>query len=754
MFDWGIFVVYSGMGATISPLTTILLSAWKKSFTADQFRENSSYFSLIFAILIIIIYLILTNIWLYETLLPQVLFLCVLALMALLARRILNKRINDTNSYLKWREPILVSLCSLVACCIYLYATILWHIRDGNEPIWFLVLSVCLLIGFSLLAVWAYVHEVSQVNRWVFSRVIEEEQFKKHFQGPLNDAVNLASHHCACATGDNSKTHDVDFFLSMLMRPAVYTKRLHEDISPSRGFYRIKSKMDICIPIDSASRNSIIIPVVLRSKKELTSELEFIDTDGNPLYRLNDAETEDVLAESLSCLFCTEGNCSGANQNKAKEFAAFIMNDLPNTSSPIVDSDLDCETQAILEELLLMFERVKPVCVRAIIRKHYQGNEHSAFPELADPNLECSLTVIRNTPLVPLVRETDNKKRLIVMWIKRQFTKHRLVYYYNLGNADRAQSYHLTFSGPEGSYFTGSNLRSTDPDRAKHFIASKMTMTNRYDQKNSRVYIKNGRGFCNAALRIEYEDRDHRALQSLCIASALSFALLTYAGVSYMYSDGSEGNVGLINLFNNFQYIAAFFAAITFAGLMSVWETLRTSHSEEWMWVSAFMIIASSLLALGLVVILQITSVAEGVDQSGSIIVSNKIVNNYGIAIDFTWIILMVLSFGAFFCLSLILFEKIKKHGSFVYKVPATRSMHDKWTIPIIPQNGTIGYESSIKNGGRDLDVYEGLFCLEWSDGWLVPIWSSLCNTHRTTDACFVKAVNETAESRVNDYAN
>lgn len=316
------------------------------------------------------------------------------------------------------------------------------------------------------------------------------------------------------------------------------------------------------------------------------------------------------------------------------------------------------------------------------------------------------MRVQQNVPLIRVRNEASDLPTRVGRWVQRRLTKRCKSFYFSLANADRAGSYHLSFSGPGQSYYAESEIVTIHPDGTP-LRAERMTATCRCDQVDSQLYVKGGAGFHNAALSFVYEGTNHRSLQTICVSTAICLVLICFTAFKFILPFDSL--TGITEKDTSLQIVAIFFSVMTFAGLMSVWESLSGQRSEEWVWVSASVTMASSLIGLADLIYL---------------ITSNGTLGLFFHQV--LWSLLVLVEFSIFILVLISLFYKVKLHSSFMARVPLTRSLvRDASSGKRDAKKGAPhANKSDEKKGKKKFDeaemYYEDLVGCYWADGWLL----------------------------------
>lgn len=330
---------------------------------------------------------------------------------------------------------------------------------------------------FSAVSVWGIARIGAASNPWFFTRVLRGES--------LEDPLPLIA----------SPTPEV-YVLNALLRPSHSISRIREHVEPSIGSFEVTSEIEFEIPEKISSSGDVLyFPVVLQGKCELTRDLRVSTPTGGELRRLNDGELLDLLFNAFQEIF-SKSRWRKLDEEPLKRLIAEALGYNLYESDDrfylrserlLKSTGVGNEKQAELLALFIESTRyVKPICYRlSCISKDHDALSH------------VTLVINRTVPLVPVRRHPSGRASKVIARVKRLFTKKRLHFYFGLGNADCARSYHLSFSGPPDTYLCDLRIARVGGDD-EFFICENIRVSSRYDQKQSRVFIRRGRGFSNA----------------------------------------------------------------------------------------------------------------------------------------------------------------------------------------------------------------------------------------------------------------
>lgn len=610
------------------------------------------------------------------------------------------------------RFPIIFMVGVGILCCGLYAALTCWRYHEG-ESVWLMLVLMLLIIVCIFGLAWLYTSRVISSNTSFFNRVFLSNKSKWEIQNSCRDTPR-------------------NFFLRALVDSSQYIPRIREKIQPAHGSYHLRTEYDFNIPLKyimDSKDNIVVIPVLWQHKKELSQELEFEESSGFHVRRMNDSETLKYLKCCLRKWFMHDCKMSLADSKELSEKISTVMwNDSTCQDRSEIDNCIKNKSYGgFISELLRQSNHVKPICV--------------CVEKDAIRSGRISIVSLRDVPLAPVVRLRENGRLSFKRRARRFFTKHRMRYYFNLGNADRCINYHLTFTGPSGTYLSDSNLKCVDKG-TDFCIAETMRMNHRYDQENARLYIKNGCGFSRFALMLVYEERSHRSLQALCAASTVSLVLFAYLGLRFVFGLGqNQVDVGDITLP---------LTALTLTSLLSLWEAMERQRAEEWLWI-----LASSVFVISLIMVLWLTvesAPRQAVDGNPEAFIPS-------IALMLAW----MFSVGSIFSITLssfvALFMQIRQHGAFMDRVPYTRCAREdcfERNDSFNPVLSDVLSENEIFNFGLNanltdtnttsvvipaktkycgLGVFIPVIGSDWGDGWLVPVWSAYSNPYAAGSA-------------------
>lgn len=509
----------------------------------------------------------------------------------------------------------------------------------------------------------------------------------------------------------SAKAIQGSLLLTMLLSPSRRTKRINESIRPAKRFFHVSTEYEIAIP-DYFHGETVVVPASIQDIRELTFDLKFRDGDGHRLERLKDREAEKYVSQAIFLAIKKLCKCSDVNGRIVSDDIArrIVGANAIKAETLLRDYEkMGCDSKAfkyLAETLLHDFWRVKPIFVR--IRVLSDVEKKGMIRNQTASSRTVIICVEQNIPLIRVWNTSESKWTNCGRLIQRRLTKRRKSFYFSLANAERADSYHLAFTGPEDTYYAESEIVVVNEDGAA-IEAEQMTATSRCDQDQSRLYVKAGSGFYNAALSFSYEETNHRAMQTVCVSTAICLALICFTAFKYAFS--SELNP------YDLQVVAIFFSVMTFAGLMSVWESLNGQRSEEWVWVSASVTMAASLVGLADIIYMLVS--LSGPNEFHAVL----------------WTVLMIVEYSIFLGIAVALFHKVKLHSSFMGKVPQTRALSesDKNHNSVSDDEKTKKCFAKRRNKGEKqqkkdeaTSYYEDLIGPYWADGWLIPTWVAL----------------------------
>lgn len=647
---------------------------------------------------------------------------------------ILRKRANDMPVSSARHLFIILIIEGLIWVCILLLRSLYASTSDLSCN--FVLLAECAICNIVLLFIPSYFYTKlkSASNTYFFSRIFKATSFS----APNISSEPLIKNYLLLAT-----------FIS----PSSFIARIRDEITPYVGSFGIKSEIEYDVPANLSKSNAINVPIIFQGKCELTRELTFSSPQGYSLHRLSDDDLKSVIQKELVSYFryhtypslvrldpfvdflFSYNRFQDDNQFKTQAMdaisQAFGLKNVDALDAFIRTDHLHEDSVSFLKMLLNSYRFVKPIVIEV--------SSSRGFSKRFTVNVE------RHVPQVPLREYSSMRMELLIARIKRFFTKKRLHYYFGLGSADCARSYHLAFHGLSDCYLAGMNINAIGTD--DFCMAKEMNVSNRYDQQFSRLYIREGHGFSRAVLELSYERRSQRPVATLCFVSASCLVILAYLFISSGLSSHATVSA-IINGDQTSHYASDLFRLISIvsaATIVSVWQTMHDYYAEEWLWLGVVAVAASTVLALVLGLILYFCGDSNGV-------------------IKFMWVLLICLVFLAFLGSSLALYGKIKLHGDLMSRVPVSRSLSDSSEATMVvkldsalhPESDfratmtaqvdnswTLAVQSYISDLPCDFTVSDRLSeyltsiypyrCLigpHWKDGWLVPIWASAVNPY------------------------
>ena len=528
------------------------------------------------------------------------------------------------------------------------------------------------------------------------------------------------------------------YFLNALLRPSYSVSRMREHIEPTVGSFHVRSEIEFDIPNELLKSRSLYLPVVFQGKCELTRELVTSNPQGLEIRKLNDEELNRLICEALQEVI---SGCGWKDIDNSK---------LSGIVDEALSSIFDCEDNEFYRRcgalnkgagitkrdqaafLAAFFEAVrfvKPICYKvAMCDNKPIGRQHIV------------LNVNRIVPLVPVRQLSSHLFMALYIKVKRLLTKKRLHFYYGLGNADCAKSYHLSFEGLPNTYLSDFQIVGVG-ERDEFFICEDISVSTRYDQQYSRLYIRNGRGFSRAAIDVSFERRSQRPVVVLLV-SGLACLLVT----AYLYFTSVVG-----------EHDADLFRPLTILSigtLVTAWQAMEEYRAEEWLWLCISAVaITSFCVIVGLL--------------------CNKPLHDvFGSFLRWPWLVCLTIEFLVTHIATLALVSKLKLHGCIVDRVPRVRKALRLNCLGIEKQNfqsmiesqrnrlSNLGESASsesdndissfnadgelqdlapsrIERYKKDMWVYRQLFSKNWIDGWLMPSWSSSMNPFRMPSLTF-----------------
>lgn len=610
---------------------------------------------------------------------------------------------------------------------------------------WLLLSTSYASIAFS--CAWGMARLCTSNDPWFFSRVFRASS--------LQDPPPVSS----------TPTPET-FFLSTVLRPSQSITRIREHVVPDIGSFSVKSDIEFEIPnglrsVNDSTSQILYCPAVFQSKRELTRQLTASSERDYSLRRLNDSELVDLLCEGIDQVFqdCSWGaiDSKGLRTVVLHSLDDYGFNDdnaFYNRNARLIKNAgvTTVYGAAFLVELFEVLRYVKPICIKVELNGKDIASAHY-----------LSLRVERVAPLVP-VRQVLHGGILgsIRMKVKRMFTKKRLTFYFGLGNADCARSYHLSFEGPPDTFLADMRIERVGGAN-EFFLCEDATINSRYDQTITRLYIKRGRGFSRAALELTFEKRSQRALASLVMAASACFLASIYLMVDV------EGNVDPLTPFT----------IVSIGTVVSIWQAMESNRAEEWLWV----FITSTAVAALFILVVKVFG-----DSLKAIV--PQVLPRFD-SLLLLWVGGIECLFFILLVSSIILFEKLKLHGAVMDRVPGLRralpvrqytaqqkalesfiaAQEDCW------ENGDGEWDEAIRTrlgkGAHfpktisswqnlhssvmmklnreqvylyDIYIYKSLLSPRWLDGWLMPVWSSSINLFHLPSDTYCKMAKKILE--------
>lgn len=600
------------------------------------------------------------------------------------------------------------------------------------------------------LAAWSYV--IAMASTWGYVRLASASDLH------LFDTVLACDDDLAPNSGNDVFTSTVrtaeEYLLHAIICPAVAITRMREHVVPDTGLFHVVSEIEYDVPPSIRSVEKLYLPVVFQGKQELTRGLKVSMPRGFGIpRRLNDDELVKVLAEALD-------KVSKWNSWELKDIAVYenLIRNAFLDKCDESDADYNKRVQSLFEELgdvkdeqlgfLSYFfstvRFVKPICYeltcasRGAIR-------------------HVSISVERSAPLVPVRRMPEKWLVGLRTKTRRLFSKRRMYYYYGLGGADCAQSYHLSFSGLPNTYLTTLHIEQIG-EPGEFFICRDMSVSARYDQQHARLYVREGRGFSRSALAIAYEMRNHRPIAVVAIAALACLLVIAHL----FFGDVMSGEMG------NPERMAHLFeplSILSIGTLVSTWQAMEEYRAEEWLWLCIASTAAISLCAvIGFL--------------------CYELLSPYTEVWYFGWIICLTAQFAVVEFSVLSFFEKVKMHGALMDRVPhALRASSvgfsgnrkNNFARFMRKQEKLVGPDGDEREGDtsvasrprlsrrfanwmadgsivkkhgalkmtrenrykRDIRAYRHLMSVRWRDGWLMPVWSSTMNPYNLPSRVF-----------------
>lgn len=621
------------------------------------------------------------------------------------------------------RSLFLGSALVSVACCVELFIYILQLLFKENPIDRAFLLLICLCVMYLLCAFfasWGFARLSAASDPWFFSRVLRTDRL---------------DHPATIVKPETAET----YLLSALIRPSSHLIRITDYVRPGTGSFSVQSELEFKIPgeLFGSDRNpkspKLYFPVVFQGKPEFNRELEITAKYGLPIRRLRDDELNSVLCKAFCDVFSTCG-WQSIPESYLHEFVHEALDYYANETdydfyqrldSLLFKLRLNNDFQlGLLSEFFVAVRFVKPVCFEV------PNKEVTHFSNVA-------LLVTRSSPLVPLRKTQNGLFQKAYLRIKRFFTKKRLHFYYGLGNADCAQSYHLAITCPDNTFLAGMQIVRVG-GAGEVFICKDISVSSRCDQATSRIYIREGRGFSRAALSFSFERRSHKPLAALVATSAISLVASLY--LYTVVSPDLSGSTAFLPI-----------TLLSVGTLITVWQAMEEYRAEEWLWLCIAAVAVSSMTIVIMILL-------------------NKLLSEmFPEQLRIAWQVCLMAQFTVMVVSALVLFGKLKLHGALMDRVPRLRQVPSADPSSIFKYNfaeliAQQEYElthgmNAVSSGKpmlwnpnralslgrkerymRDISAYSILLSLRWTDGWLMPVWASSMNPYRQPSKVFVNS--------------
>lgn len=528
-------------------------------------------------------------------------------------------------------------------------------------------------------------------------------------------------------------------FINALMRPACFISRIRQHVEPSVGSLRVHSEIEYEIPENLRSLNDLYLPVAFQGKCELSRDLRVSGPASTALRRIDDDGMVELFCDAIAGAGANRGWPSIAQAHLhrfAREAFKYIDGETDADFSRrwlVLSEEMnltDSTQKECLASLFMSLRYVKPICYEV----HSDGTP-------AWNRGHVTIEVEHMSPLVPVRSVPSSPVERAYLKVKRLLTKKRLHFYYGLGGADFARSYHLSMAGPPKTYLSSLSIARTGGE-TEFFMCEDIRISSRYSQKLTRVYIKRGRGFSHAALDVGFEMRMQRP-----VATSAVTAIAVLLTIAYLYAAYAGGKGYSVDVFKPLS-------VLSIGTIISAWQAMDEYRAEEWLWLCIAAVAAASFICIIM-----------------SMVTNLKLFDN-SFVITIIWIVCLVASFASAVATSVALFSKVKLHGAVMDRVPKMRRAHPydrssskdlEFHDLIIKQremlksadenddtfhfSGWALRPESTLSGSLDNDWSDGLNrnamyerdimqyrCLmsdRWPDGWLMTNWMSSVNPYR-----------------------
>lgn len=343
-------------------------------------------------------------------------------------------------------------------------------------------------------------------------------------------------------------------FITALVTPQSLITSMTDIIAPRTRSLRVQSNLCIKVPYNFR-KSSFVVPVLMQERNGLPDGLVVEASDETRLSCMNLEETVDYTVWAIITCFpflkvdagfenrlrrylvnANEYTSDGAVVDRKDELdgimdeCRYLMHD--GMDDRCLPPSCMAAIEMLLASVLETLTSAYPLCIRISPRfDSRRSHETCDYKMCYDSSVGRSVSVMvsRRFPLVKIepefVHDHPKINKLLIMLCRRPMT-----IYYDLGNADRAQSYHFQAEGPEGTYYRFAGMKRFDACEKGSPSASMAYVQQRHGQRHARFAVKDGRGFSNWSFMFGYDERSFTIFHLACVVSAIPLLLLGFLG--------------------------------------------------------------------------------------------------------------------------------------------------------------------------------------------------------------------------------
>lgn len=442
-------------------------------------------------------------------------------------------------------------------------------------------------------------------------------------------------------SGDRRDLALSTLFLTALVSPQSVFASITDNITPRSRSLFVESEIDIRIPYN-LRMSSFVVPILMHERDGLPDDLHVEALSDTIVSTLNLQETIDYLMKVAEV-------CFPYLADDAELRAGFLrfISDANDYSSESVDDDGNADTSGFArraskasryevgnqrasdmeglyqkycaklketgmgQEKALRIERLflgvldtllfaYPICARVCSKAGTMEKDATVFDGLCfDSSVErkAQIVVRRSYPLIkvePAFTGCAALDRMLNCLCHRPMTL-----YYDLGDADRTQSYHFRTKGPEGTYFRFAGMKRL-PDRKENVLEADMAfLQRRHGQRHARFAVKDGFGFSGWSFMFRYDERSFTIFHMLLVVSLIP-VLLFWLIFPEVVAPSSDQN-------GMFSVVVTIAGALTVvASLAGAWVIDRRGAGQVYPvrpWLILFAIGAATITVFGCIVL-------------------------------------------------------------------------------------------------------------------------------------------------------